>query len=219
MQHKFPTLIDLTTSEAKLIKSKRDQLNTILNIEPKKEWVLEHPMTKTKYIPIQIIENTLTTIFQEWSVEVKEVKQIFNSITVIVRVHYKDPITGDMRFQDGVGAAPLQVDKGSLASNMQAIKSNAVQLGLPAAKSYAIKDAVEHIGRLFGRDISRKDTPDFKPQYIQNDPELVEKKRVIKYIEDAKSVAQLEQIASSLNSAGTLTTEYAQLINSKKQTL
>lgn len=29
---------------------------------------------------------------------------------------------------------------------------------LPAAKSYAIKDACEHIGKLFGRDLNRTDT-------------------------------------------------------------
>jgi len=37
--------------------------------------------------------------------------------------------------------------------------------GLPAAESFAIKDAAEKIGRLFGKDLNRKDVAGFTPSY------------------------------------------------------
>jgi hypothetical protein len=36
-------------------------------------------------------------------------------------------------------------------------------MALPIAESYAIKDASEKIGKLFGRDLNRKDTMGFAP--------------------------------------------------------
>lgn len=37
-------------------------------------------------------------------------------------------------------------------------KSSGVQIAAPAAETYAIKDAAEKFGKLFGKDLSRKDT-------------------------------------------------------------
>jgi len=51
----------------------------------------------------------------------------------------------------------MQNDAEAAASDMTKIKSNAVQIGLPAAESYAIKDAAEKIGPLFGKDLNRRD--------------------------------------------------------------
>ena len=62
-----------------------------------------------------------------------------------------------MLFQDGVGAAPLQTDKGAGAVDFNAIKSDAVMKAAPAAESYAVKDAAEKIGKLFGKDMNRAD--------------------------------------------------------------
>ena len=45
------------------------------------------------------------------------------------------------------------------------MQTNAIQLALPSAKSYAIKDAAEHIGALFGRDIMRKETLSYTALY------------------------------------------------------
>ncbi len=45
-------------------------------------------------------------------------------------------------------------------------------MALPSAKSYAIKDAADHLGSLFGRDLNRKDAPAFSPTY--SDPVTIE---------------------------------------------
>jgi hypothetical protein len=62
-----------------------------------------------------------------------------------------------MFFMDGVGAAELQTKTGASASDLAAINTGAVMMALPMAKSYAIKDAAENLGKLFGRDLNRKD--------------------------------------------------------------
>ncbi len=209
----------IDTKKLKLAKEKsdRDAYLKIVNQNPPAEWLREHPMTKIKYIPIEIIENTLTQFFQEWHVEVKEVQQILNSIAVTVRVHYKDPITGEMRYQDGVGAQPAQADKGTVLS-IGTVKTNAIQIGLPAAKSYAIKDAVEHIGKLFGRDIGRKDVIDFTPRYSNADgtPRNTEDMRIRSFIESAKNGEELGQISERLMQEGVYTAEYEQAIKNRQ---
>ncbi len=143
-----------------------DKFLGVVNQEPPKSFIKEHPIAKgVKYIPIDKIELMLDMIFQRWNVEIIESGQLFNSVYTIVRLYYKHPITGEKEHHDGVGAVQVQVDKGESASNLSAIKSNAIMLALPASKSYAIKDAADHIGKIFGRDINRKDTIPFTAKY------------------------------------------------------
>jgi hypothetical protein len=143
-----------------------DEFLTVVNQQPPQSFVKDHPMAKgVKYIPIEKIEMMLSKIFQQWRVEILDSGQLLNAVYMNVRVHYKHPITGEWTFQDGTGAMQIQVDKGENASNLSAVKSNAIMLALPAAKSYAIKDAAEHIGRVFGRDLNRKDTMAFTASY------------------------------------------------------
>lgn len=158
-------LIKLLDNDTALAAVKRDEFLSLVNVKPPKDWVKKHPYAKNvDYLPIERIEWLLTRLFQQWKVEVKETKQLMNSLTVTVRLHYKDPIDG-WTWQDGVGAVPAKTDKGAAASDMSAILSDAVQTGLPAAESYAIKDAAEKIGRIFGADLNRKDKLGFVPSY------------------------------------------------------
>lgn len=151
---------DLTTFLAE------DEFLSVVNQEPPKQFVKDHPLAKgVKYIPIDRVELMLTKIFQQWRVEITSSGQLLNSVFVNVRLHYKHPISKEWTFQDGTGAMAIQTDQGKTAADLAAIKSNAIMLALPAAKSYAIKDAAENIGKVFGRDINRKDTMAFKPSY------------------------------------------------------
>lgn len=161
------TLVKIVGDEIQLEKLvQRDQFLQVVNTKPPAHWVKEHPFAKgVKYMPIERIELLLTRIFQEWKVEIKREGQIANSIFVTVRLHYRDPIDGDYRWQDGTGAAPIKTDQGASAADMSAIKNDAIMTGLPAAESFAMKDAAEKIGRLFGKDLNRKDAAGFVPSY------------------------------------------------------
>jgi hypothetical protein len=138
--------------------AKHNELNRLLNCPPKPEWIRTNAFAQnSKYIPIGIIEYLLTSIFIQWRVEVKEVKLIANSIEVTVRLWMMNPITGEWDWQEGIGAAPLKTQKGAGAIEFDKILDSAVQTGAPAAKSYAVKDAAENLGKLFGKDLNRKD--------------------------------------------------------------
>lgn len=142
-------------------KAKQAKRNQMLNCIPPPKWLKKHPVYKNDYLPIDKVEYLLTAFFGNWYVEVISVNQIINSITVTVRIFYMDPDRGEYVHQDGVGACPMQVNSGANCTDLSALKPNAVMLALPIAKTNAIKDAADHIGRVFGRDLNRKDTLDY----------------------------------------------------------
>lgn len=143
-----------------------DKYLAIVNSNPPKSFMQAHPTAKNvKYIPIDKIEWLLTRLFQKWHVEILREGTMFNSVFVVVRLHYYNPVTKEWEQQEGVGAVGMQTSKGAKAADMSEILSDAVMKGLPAAESYAVKDAAEKIGRLFGKDMNRKDTYGFTPAY------------------------------------------------------
>lgn len=156
VKYKLPDINDIYSDKVAL--AKQNDLNVILNHPPKPEWVKDHPVAKkVKYIPIERVEYLLTSIFTKWSVEVKQIQLIANSVVVTIRLYFRNPITGEMEYQDGIGASPLQTDQGASATDWEKIKSDAVMKSAPAAESFAVKDAAEKIGNLFGKDLNRAD--------------------------------------------------------------
>lgn len=155
MQGKLVKIEDLYLD--KNCAQKHNNLNALLNAEPKEEWIKRHPIASNRYIPIERIEYLLTTIFLKWRVEIKETQLIANSVVVTVRLYVLDPTTNEWNFNDGIGAMPVQTDKGAGATDFTKVKSDAVMKAAPAAESYAIKDAAEKFGKIFGKDINRRD--------------------------------------------------------------
>lgn len=153
----LPAIKDLYSGDMDL-KSDQNAINVLLNQPPAPGWIKEHPMARNvKYIPIERIEYLLTRLFLQWRVEVKSVQVIANSCVVTIRLHYQNIQDDQWSWQDGIGAAPIQVDKGSGAMDWNKAKSDGVMKSAPAAESYAIKDAAEKLGKLFGKDLNRKD--------------------------------------------------------------
>lgn len=158
----------------------REGLTKILSMTPPKNWIKQHPLVTKKladgtkvpadYLPIERVEDLLRKIFQRFRIEVKESKIIANALSVTVRVHYLDPVTGEWDYQDGVGATDIQTDQGKAAMDFMFTKSGAVQKALPAAKSYAVKDAVEVLGKIFGGSLNRADDIAFSPAYDNRKP-------------------------------------------------
>ena len=172
------------------------RLKTILNNPVNTKWLKNHPTAKNvKYLPIDKIEMLLDMIFQEWRIEILSISQLAQSVCATVRVHYKNPITGEWSFHDGVGASPLQTNAGKSAADLANIKNNAVQLAAPAAKSYAIKDAVEHLGKMFGRDINRSDTVGYEFLYKDEEQKKEVKdnsKELITQLKSSKNLKELQ---------------------------
>jgi len=152
----LPKINDLYSD--KLTTQKNDAFITLMNQQPKKEWIKTHPFIKNyKYLPIERIEFLLKTIFKSYRIEVLREGQSFNGVYVVVRVHYLHPLTGMWEFHDGIGASQLQTAKGTSPADLGNINNGALSMAFPIAKTIAIKDATDHFGNLFGADLNRKD--------------------------------------------------------------
>lgn len=161
---KIPTITDLVTEDDSSLK--QNALMVILNQEPPKAWISQHPIVKIKkdgkmiplpYLPIERVEYLLTRVYRKWWVDVKNVSTIANSVVVTVRLFVTNPITENVEWNDGVGAAPIITDKDAGASDWNKVKSAGVQMAAPSAESFAIKDAAEKFGKLFGKDLTRRE--------------------------------------------------------------
>jgi len=140
------------------VAQKNDAFVTLMNQQPKKEWVKTHPFIKNyKYLPIERIEFLLKTIFKSYRIEVLREGSSFNGVYVVVRVHYLHPLTNTWEFHDGIGASQLQTKSGTSPSDLININNGALSMAFPMAKTIAIKDACDHFGNLFGADLNRKD--------------------------------------------------------------
>jgi len=195
---KLPTFADLVNQSEE--KSNENDLQVLLNQEPLKDWVKTNDLANgSKYLPIDKIEYLLTRIFIRWYVEVIEWKVIANSCCVHVRLHYLN-ILNDQKeeflFQDGLGAAPIQTNKGAKACDFNEVKNAAVQMALPAAETYAIKDAAEKIGRIFGKDLNRKDLMNYENMLGRF--AAPSEDRISKMILNAKTVEDLNKIKPHL---------------------
>jgi hypothetical protein len=153
----LPTLKEIYDGDLEL-KSGQNKLNILLNQEPNPVWVKKHPFASgVKYIPIERIEYLLTRLFLKWWVEIKDIRVIANSCVVTIRLHYQNIENNDWSCQDGIGAAPIQTEKGEGAMDWNKVRADSVMKSAPAAETYAVKDAAEKIGKIFGKDLNRKD--------------------------------------------------------------
>jgi hypothetical protein len=162
MNTELPKISELYNAENIEETFRADQLNLLLNQEPNFKWIRENKYANNaKYIPIGIIETLLQRIFKQYRVEVLREGQMFNSVYCTIRLHYLHPVTGQWEYHDGVGASQIQTKAGASPAELQSINNNAVQMALPLSKSMAIKDAADHLGKLFGRDLNRKAVMDY----------------------------------------------------------
>lgn len=188
-QNTLPTIAELYSDNIE-VAFKNDRLNKLVNTQPKKEWIKENKYAgNSSYIPIGIVESLIQKVFKQYKIEVIREGTMFNSVYCTIRLHYWNGIENTWNFHDGVGAVQLQTKSGSSPAQLENINNNAVMMALPMAKSYAIKDAAEHIGALFGRDLNRKDVMNFTEDLSLKDARKLEEiTRMSKWINECTDV-------------------------------
>lgn len=160
---KVPSLAELFEVNLE-VAFKGEQLNLLLNNQPRAEWIKTHPyISNYKYLPIDKVEFLLRKIFQRYRIQITGQGTAFNGVYVTVRVHYLNPVTGEWDYHDGIGACQLQTAKGTSPADLANINNGALAMAFPIAKTVAVKDACDHFGKLFGADLNRKDTLSFSP--------------------------------------------------------
>lgn len=219
---KIPTLESLISESEDSLKE--NALMVLLNQPPPEKWLKPHPIAKTKndegkdvpavFLPINKVEYVLTRVYTKWWVEVKSVQVIANSVVVTVRLHVVNPLNGEYEWQDGVGAVAIQTNSGAGAMDWNQAKSSGVQMAAPAAETYAVKDAAEKFGKIFGRDLNRRDVLSYD-NLLKNNMTNAEKEheRILLMIEDCKTVEEIVNFRESLSTE--LQEKYAQEINTK----
>lgn len=198
-EHKLPTLSELQLDLEKALQS--DKLNLLLNQPCPESWVKKNKFVtakdangrnvESKYLPIDKVEYLLLRIFGRWRREIISVTQTANSVMAIVRLHVLNPVTQEWDWHDGIGAVPIQQDSGASATDVNAIKKNAIQIAAPSAVTYALKNAAERLGSIFGRDLD-------KPNALQYTGALIaENAAAQKDLEDALQQNKTEGFISN----------------------
>lgn len=172
-EFKLPSISEVYNDTEMTVLQKDSAIQVLLNKDPNPTWQKEHPTVKVKdvkgnyvplkYLPVERVEWLLTMLFLRWRVEIKSVQMIANSVVVTVRLHYFDHALGEWNWSDGVGAAPIQIDSGNGAIDFSKMKFAAIQMAAPSAESYALKDAAEKLGKIFGKDMNRQTIIDYTP--------------------------------------------------------
>ena len=190
---------------------KLDQFNALLNQQPRKNWIKEHPYIKGYlYIPIDKVEWLLRKLFKRSRIEITGQGTAFNGVWVTVRVHYFHPVLEEWDFHDGIGSIQLQTQKGTSPADLSNINNGALSIAFPHAKSLAVKDATDHLGDLFGANLNRKDTMSYSTD--SNLPDKVEKK--VQAIVDA-----CETSDDLLNAFDTVPEQFHYIIEEKLEEL
>lgn len=152
---KADNLLDLLSDDKVKELRKVEGYLSVVNSEPRNDWIKNHPLVKRDgvplpYLPIERCEWLMTKLFEDVEYEVLREGIMANSVYVAARVWYTNPVTGKRLHQDGVGAIDIQTQKGAAPTDFTKIISGALNRNLPTAESYARKNAMQKIGKIFG---------------------------------------------------------------------
>lgn len=136
------------------------EYNNLVMSSPRNTWVKTNKYSQNaKYLPIRIVEELLTGIFPFWQVEqVGEPKILGNSIVISVNLKVFHPLLGQWLNFAGVGAVPIEVERGAHPTDWTKINSKGLHKNVPAALSFAISNAAKKIGKLFGSHLNSSET-------------------------------------------------------------
>lgn len=140
----------------KELKARIHTFNSILNRRPLMRMIRHHQ--GYDYLPIRYYERLSQQIFLgQTKVSILHYGNIFNEVTVHVRVHYRHPVTTEWLHVDGLGSSQIMQDAGTKVMDFATFKKpNALQTCLPKAYAEAIKNAWKKVGAIFGGDLNRK---------------------------------------------------------------
>lgn len=203
------------------LREKLNKLNKFLGQEPDPSIVKEHKFltrklgdkdVPVKYIPVGLVEDKLREIFGVYLVTIKQVTEVMGSISVIITLRIpsflnepvnpgEEAIPLEWLEMDGAGAFPI-------FPGMYGVQS-----AIPGAKSFAIKDAAEEFGRIFGADLNRSDEVE---QMLPAEPEVTPEIKL--KLEEVSTTAELLKLYDDHPELHR-NTEFNTLVRQKKNNL
>lgn len=165
-----------------------ERFTQIINTKPKPHELQKTPDGRADTMGISFVETKLDEVYlRQWGTEDVQIMQIANEVLVWLTLWVIDPQTKNKITRSGFAAVQIMVDaapdnvksdykaKNAWALDMQNKKPNAMYLAFPKAKSLAIKNAAQTLGKSFGRDLNRKheDAPEeFYSNLLNNDEDF-----------------------------------------------
>lgn len=156
------------------------KFNARLNSQPSDEGIESTPDGKARTLVISHIEMTLDELFfGQWSTESFQWSAIANEVQGCLELVVVHPITGERIKRTGCASVIIMVDRvpESLKNDPQARnqwalspsnkKPNALDLAFPKLKAECLKNAAQSLGKIFGRDLNRKNVDHYRPFKLQ----------------------------------------------------
>lgn len=126
------------------------------------------------YVPISSIEKQLDMLFGVFGWQTSELKTIvvINEVCGSLELQVKNPDTGEWITRHGMAAVQVQMTKDSSVLDAGSKIKNAMEKMFPKLKSDCISNAAQGLGKLFGRDLARKEEDqepfsDMEKQYLE----------------------------------------------------
>jgi hypothetical protein len=150
-----------------------------LNLEPALESVELTPDKKASTVVISHIEMTLDEMFfGQWKTEGFRWQTIANEVQGTLELIVVHPVTGYEIRRTGAASVVIMVDRvpesikddpqlrNQWALSPSNKKPNALDMAFPKLKSECLKNAAQSLGKVFGRDLNRKNKDTYKPYKI-----------------------------------------------------
>ena len=192
-----------------------------MNAEPTFESVELTPDKKASTVVISHIEMTLDELFfGQWSTENFKWNAIANEVQASLELVVIHPVTGMEIRRTGAASVVIMVDRvpdgvtgierNQWALNPSNKKANALDMAFPKLKSECLKNAAQSLGKVFGRDLNRKNKDSYKPYKIAQKDVTVKQlpESTMKMIESAIVRGEDEfEIRQAMDQLGELITD------------
>lgn len=198
-----------------------------LNKEPDMAEAEKTPDGNASYFPISFIEMTLDELFFGlWSTENFKWSAITNEVQGSLDLVCIHPVTGQEIRRTGAASIVIMVDRidpkikdnmSSQERNLYALnpenkKPNALDMAFPKLKTECLKNAAQSLGKRFGRDVNRKKSDTFKPQF-----DLISDKALQAAIERVERGQDAEAVLSLARTVFYINEDQIQMIKGAKQ--
>jgi hypothetical protein len=166
-----------------LQRAELEKFLTRLNQEPNPKEIFKTPDGKASDLPISYVEMTLDELYYGlWAVRNFKANLIANEVVGELELEVFHPVTQTWITRTGAACIQIMVDavpdsikdnrqqKNQWALNPDNKKSNALDMAYPKLKTECIKNAAKTLGKIFGRDLNRKEKVDtYKPAIVGNE--------------------------------------------------
>jgi hypothetical protein len=118
----------------------------------------------TKYLPISYLEMQLDEyFFGLWETRDFRFERMGNEIMGSLTLRVFHPVALQWIERQGVAATMIRLKSGSKSYELENKIANALEMDAPHLKADCLRNAVQSLGKLFGRDLNRKFTDIYKP--------------------------------------------------------